>query len=107
MSLDVTLEETKPCEVYWSNITHNLGNMAKAAGIYMHLWRPDELGITKASELIGPLTEGLALLKSDPEKFKKYDSPNGWGLYENFVPWVEKYLAACIEHPDATVSVSR
>lgn len=34
MSLDVSLMEVKPTEVFWSNITHNLGKMAKAAGIY-------------------------------------------------------------------------
>jgi hypothetical protein len=60
--------------------------MAEAAGIYMHLWRPEEIGITKAHELIEPLTNGLKLLKDDPEKFKAYDSPNGWGTYKNFVP---------------------
>jgi hypothetical protein len=81
--------------------------MAEAAGIYKHLWRPEEIGITRAQELIEPLTNGLALLKSDPERFKGFDSPNGWGLYVNFVPWVENYLNACVEYPDAEISVSR
>lgn len=94
-------------EVYWANITHNLGKMAGAAGIYQHLWRPEEIGITKASELIEPLTAGLALLKRNEKLFMKFNSPNGWGMYEHFVPFVEKYLKACIEFPDAMVSVSR
>ena len=29
--------------------------MAKEADIYQHLWRPDEIGITKAAELIPPI----------------------------------------------------
>ena len=33
--------------------------------------------------------------------------PNGWGLYEHFVPWIERYLAACIANPDSIVTVSR
>lgn len=107
MSLDVYLTKVMPTDVYWANITHNLNKMADAAGIYKHLWRPDEIGITKAAQLIEPLREGLALLKSDPEKFEQYNSSNGWGLYEHFVPFVEKYLAACEEHPDADVKVSR
>jgi hypothetical protein len=43
----------------------------------------------------------------DPERFEVYDSPNGWGLYEHFVPFVEAYLEACEKYPDAEVSVSR
>lgn len=107
MSLDVYLVELRPTEVYNANITHNLGSMAEAAGIYEHLWRPGEIGITKASQLIEPLRVGLALLESDPERFKKFDSPNGWGLYKYFVPFVRRYLKACVESPDADVRVSR
>ena len=58
-------------------------------------------------QLIEPLTKGLALLKSDPERFEAFNSPNGWGMYKHFVPFVERYLEACKEHPDADVGVSR
>lgn len=94
-------------EFFSANITHNLNTMAEAAGIYQHLWRPDELSITKAGDLVEPLKKGLKLLKKDPERFRKFDAPNGWGMYDNFVPWVEKYLEACKEFPRATVKVSR
>lgn len=93
--------------VYEANITHNLNRMAEAAGIYKHLWRPDELGITKARELIEPLRAGLALMQSDPEMFKKLNPENGWGSYDVFVPWISRYLSACEGNPDADVSVSR
>ena len=114
MSLDVYLSGA-PCEhcgrggesVYSANITHNLNGMAEAAGIYKELWRPDEIGVTKASQLIEPLTKGLAWLKSNRQEAEKHNASNGWGLYEHFVPFVEKYLGACKEHPEATVSVSR
>jgi hypothetical protein len=92
---------------YTSNITHNLGTMAAAAGIYEHLWRPDEIGITKAKDLIAPLVKGLALLKSDPRHFEKYDAPNGWGKYEHFIPFVEEYLEACKNYPESNVSADR
>jgi len=107
MSLDVTLTKVMPTTVFSSNITHNLGGMAAAAGIYDALWRPEETGITHANQLIEPLLLGLALLKSDPKKFEKFNSSNGWGVYENFVPFVEEYLKACKANPDAEVSVSR
>ena len=107
MSLDVYLTAVRPVTIYDANITHNLGAMASEAGIYRHLWRPEELGIVKAAQLIEPLRAGLALLTADPERFKKHNAPNGWGLYKDFVPFVERYLAACEENPDADVRVSR
>lgn len=107
MSLDIRLERVQLTEIYSSNITHNLGEMAKAAGIYKHLWRPEELSIKTAAELIKPLEKGLAKLKKNPEKFEKYNAPNGWGMYKHFVPFVEEYIEACKNYPDAIVSVSR
>jgi len=107
MSLDVCLEKLQPTTVYSSNITHNLGAMAKEADIYEALWRPEEIGITTAAQLIEPLTNGLELLKSNPKRFEKFNAENGWGLYKHFVPFVEEYLAACKENPDATVRTSR
>lgn len=113
--------------VYSANITHNLGEMAGKAGIYEALWRPHRLrkeyvaaeddykaeyefedSVTiKASEIIPLLEKGLEDLKARPEYFKQFDSPNGWGLYVHFVPFVEKYLEACREYPEAIVEVSR
>lgn len=107
MSLDVMLTAVGQTEVYSSNITHNLGKMAREAGIYEHLWRPEEIGVAKAAQLIKPLEEGLELLKREREHFEKFNAPNGWGMYEHFVPFVERYLEACRENPDADVSVSR
>ena len=118
MSLDVYLTtKTTKCECcgrggeetehFWQNITHNLGAMASEAGIYEACWRPEEIGITKAAQLIEPLRKGIAQMKADPARFEKHNSPNGWGLYENFLPWLERYLEACEANPDADVSVSR
>jgi len=94
-------------EVYERNITHNLNRMADVAGIYNHLWRPDEIGITQAKQLIEPLKAGLEMLKSDPERFKMHNPRNGWGNYEGLVDFVAEYLAACEKYPEAEVSVSR
>lgn len=107
MSLDVTLTAVRPTEVFSCNITHNLNRMAEAAGIYEALWRPEELNIKTAIELIAPLSEGLEKLKADPEKFKQFNASNGWGNYENLVKFVEEYLEACKQNPDAEVSTWR
>ncbi|MCP4645815.1 MAG: hypothetical protein GY851_35545 [bacterium] len=112
MSLDFYLE-TPTCptcghsaEVFDADITSNLGAMAREAGIYEALWHPNEHGYTTAKELIEPLRKGLDQLLGNPEYFKSFDAPNGWGLYEHFVPFVQRCLAACQEHPTAVVRTS-
>jgi hypothetical protein len=140
MSLDVTLNRKRYTsydegktytedyeQLYWANITHNLGEMAGKAGIYEALWRPHRLRegynipendhnaewefenkqTIKASEIVEILEKGLADLKARPEYYRKFNSPNGWGTYEHFIPFVKKYLEACKEYPDAIIKVSR
>lgn len=93
--------------VYSANITHNLGRMAAEAGIYKHLWRPDEIHIENASQLVEPLRQGLLRLEADPDHFKEFNPSNGWGDYDALVDFVRDYLAACEEYPQADVSVWR
>jgi hypothetical protein len=106
MSLDVHLNIDGDT-VYHANITHNLNEMARAAGIYMYLWRPEEIGVTKAGQLIRPLLDGYRRLLLEREAMQQFNSPNGWGRYENFVPFVSKYLEACAAYPDADVEADR
>jgi hypothetical protein len=94
-------------ECYSANITHNLNKMADAAGLYQALWRPEEIGITKAIHLIVPLSQGLAMLLGDRARFETFNPVNGWGSYDALVGFVKGYLTACIEYPDAEVDVSR
>lgn len=119
MSLDVTLfkkrfitydkvnfkEENE--DLFWGNITHNLSDMAEEAGIYLAMWRPELIGAKEARNLIEPLRSGLELLKSNPDKFKKHNPSNGWGDYDCFVNFVQDYLSACEQYPDAEIDVSR
>jgi hypothetical protein len=107
MSLDFCLERVQPCQVFSRNITHNLNNMAEAAGIYKCLWRPDENGYETAGQIVPLLQDALKDLKARPEHYKQFDAQNGWGTYPHFVSFVEDVLSACQEHPDAKIEVSR
>jgi hypothetical protein len=107
MPLDTGAAELYEVELFSANITHNLNKMTQEAGIYEALWRPEEIGITTAGQLIGPLRHGLDLLRSDPARFIALNPSNGWGSYADFVPWVEGYLAACQAYPKAKVEASR
>jgi|WetSurMetagenome_2_1015567.scaffolds.fasta_scaffold621085_2 hypothetical protein len=105
--IDALSERRHMRGIYSRNITHNLNKMAMEAGIYEHLWRPDEIGITEAKDLIVPLKEGLARLRADPERFKKLNPANGWGDYPGLIRFVECYVDACERYPGALVEVSR
>lgn len=113
--------------LFHQNITHNLNEMADKAGIYEALWRPHRLKegynipendheaewkfesetTTLAKDITPIIEKGLADMKARPEYYEQFNASNGWGLYKHFVPWIEKYLEACIEYPDAIVEVSR
>lgn len=125
MSLDIDLlgpqrEVEEPCyacgqlhktfereNFYSTNITHNLGKMAAAAHIYVHLWSPEELGIEFAWELVDPLEDALVDMKDRPEYYKKLDNPNGWGTYDHFVPFLEDLLEACKQYPHSRVTINK
>lgn len=104
MSLDVYLERVQKCDVFEANITHNLSIMAGNAGVYDACWHPENIADEPtAADIIPILEEGIKKLESDPEYFKQFDAKNGWGTYDDFVPWLKRYLEACREYPDATI----
>ena len=113
MSLDVRLEKDwcSVCDrgdvVYRDNITHNLGKMAEEAGVYLHLWRPEELALVTASQLVKPLEEALVAMERDPPPYIRWSPANGWGSYASLVLFIRDYLKACREYPQARIFVSR
>ena len=111
MSLDVYLTDPTATyqtgNLYWANITHNLNTMASRAGIYKALWRPEEIGVKYAKDIIEIVEKGLNDLKERPEYFKQFDASNGWGTYEQFIPFIEEYLQALKEYPEAKIYISR
>ena len=45
-------------------------------------------------------------MERHPDVFKKFDSSNGWGVYDYFLPWLKELLNACKEYPLADIQVS-
>jgi hypothetical protein len=121
-----TLEPQKEC-LYRSNITHNLNRMADEAGLYEALWRPYQLkpgydipeddydaeykyeaaNPVQAHEIIPIIEKGLEDMKARPKHYETFNSSNGWGMYEHFVPFIEKYLKALKKYPEAFVECDR
>lgn len=81
------------------NVTYNNGPVLRAAGF------PDWHALIEApaSEAAGMLRSVADKLRSDPEQFKAYDPPNGWGGYEDAIDFVEDFAAKCAAHPRATI----
>lgn len=93
--------------VFDYNITHNLGKMADLAGVYKALWRPEEIDVTHAFQLISLLEQGLKFLIENEIECQKVAPSNGWGTYPGLVRFVTEYLDACQKYPQAVISVSR
>lgn len=108
MSLDLSLR-CKCCgnAVFDSNITHNLNTMAGKAGLYEVLWRPDENGFPTAGLAIPTLRAGIKKLEEQPDYFRQFNPGNGWGDYEGLLNFAKEFLAACAEHPEATIHACR
>lgn len=107
MSLDISLLVVKETVIYAANYTHNVVAMASQAGLYEVVWRPDEHGYTHARDIIPILRSGIKAMKADPDRFKALNPENGWGSYDSFMPWLERYLEACEGNPEARIEVSR
>ena len=81
--------------------------MADKAGLYEALWRPEDIGARVAEDIIDVVEVGLKDIKARPEYFKQFNASNGWGVYTDFVPFVEKYLKALKDYPKAVIRVDR
>lgn len=99
-----TEEAVEPAVLFSTNITHNLGPMWREAGVRDALY---ESNGKPAADVIPALAEGVAAMSRDPARFRKFNASNGWGTYDDALPWLRNVLAACKEHPTAIIRISR
>lgn len=108
MSLDiwgkVSTGGPEPVEIWSFNITHNLSQMWTWAGCYDALYESYD---KRASEILPILKAALKKLKAHPEEAKRFSASNGWGTYEQAVPWLERVIATMTRHPDTIVGLSK
>ena len=103
MSLDITLTAVRHTSIWDGNITHNLTIMADEVDLYTPIWRPSELGIERAEQLIPFLETGYSNLVRDKDRLEKYNPANGWGSYETLLEFTREYLEMCKNNPDAII----
>lgn len=104
MSLDFYLEETRPTEIFWRNITHNLSPMWRKAGVYEALYNSEG---KKAGELYVTLEKGLHHMTYHAEEYRALNPSNGWGNYEGALAFLKDVMDACNENPGAIVRISK
>lgn len=91
-------------ELFSANITHNLTRMWREAGVFDALYESEG---KRAADIVGALTEGVATMAREPDRFHAFSAPNKWGTYEQALPWLERVREACIESPYGVIHISR
>lgn len=94
-------------QLFRGTITHNLITIAEACGLYKVVWNPEEHGIEIARHMEFPLMDGLDELIGNEDKYRALQPENGFGTYDGFVKFIQRYLEACKEYPHAIVRVCR
>lgn len=102
---NIHLQSYEDDRLYRGNITHNLTKMASAVRLYEYLWRPHEINITHARQLIKPLQNGLNTLLANKPSLEVFNDKGGWGTHEQLCDFVYNYLKACYQYPDAKIEV--
>ena len=105
--IDCGNNHTHRAYIYDNNITHNLGKMATASGLYHLLWQPKENGYMKAKDIIKGLEKGIEVLKRTPRHFNQFEPSNGWGNYDNLLAFATSVHIACVEYPELDIEASR
>jgi hypothetical protein len=83
------------------NMTYNLNSMLTAAlGIPFQ-----ELDKAPCSEAAGVINKAIHKMKADPDYFKFFNPPNGWGTYEGCLESLEWLLLQCKDNPTASIYV--
>ena len=84
------------------NITWNVRELIEQASG----WEIDNEANNGLAEHIGVLiAKGIHELETNPEKYKEYEAPNGWGTVDGTLHFFRELLDACQEHPYAYVFV--
>jgi len=110
MSLDIWFE-APPCptckhsgeRTTGHNITHNVEPMWRTAGA--PLTGKDE-GETGAC-LLPDLRAAIEAMLTEPERFRKMNSPNGWGTYEGCLRFLFRVAWEAADHPTWVMRASR
>lgn len=88
--------------VFSWNFTSNSGPQWRLAGADLA-----EFHGMKAAECAPIVRAAIDNMERDPAAYIALDSPNGWGTYKHLLPAMKVLLREMINHPTATIEISR
>ena len=103
MSYSVYLKHVKNARYgeFTANITSNLTSMF----IALPSGDISEWNNKRAKELIEPIKKSIQALRSNPQAYRKYESPNGWGTVKGTIYFLEKCLLSFMLDEDAIIQI--
>lgn len=113
MSLDLWLEFAvdyggpggpETTTIFETNMTHNLTGLWSFIKVYDALYMSDK---ELAGEHLGALEVGLDFMIEHEKECREFDAPNGWGTYDQALPWLQSVVEAFRRFPKATIRVSK
>lgn len=84
------------------NMTYNVAPMVVEASGVSFSWY-DGISCAKALPL---LRRTWQQMKRDPETYKRLEAWNGWGTYDQFMPYLTRLYAMVRLHPTGVIEVS-
>lgn len=114
-------ERDKECyreaERWSSNITHNMGVMARnvpisteklSTNLYQVCWRPEEIGVETVGVILPLLISGIHYMIDHRKELLQYNPENGWGDYDSFMKFLLDYKQACEDNdPECKIETYR
>lgn len=104
MSLDIYFQQVQLTDVARENITHNVSNMWREAGIYDLLYNSEDV---LAKDIIEGLETGYLDMKNRPAHYSQFNSDNGWGTYPDALDFLKRVISDCYEFPESTIYISK
>ncbi len=100
-------EDCGPNRVSSLSIPSALWRMAEQGGFYGYVWRPEQMRVTKSSQMAVHLRRAIAWMESHRGDAPVFSGMGGPGGHARLLQSLREYLAACEEFPDADIEVSR
>lgn len=92
----------------WHDCSHNVAEIAKAAGIHSQLWRGENHPeIQRCCHLVEPLDKAIVFIIKNRTDLLHLNPENGWGSVDSFLQFLVDLRASCQLHRRKKFIVSR
>lgn len=109
MSYDIDLKDKAGNYIDFSDVENTNGGMPNVtfniAGMLMALPcdRPPKWDGKLAYKLVTPISLSILELSINPEKYRKFEAPNGWGTIEGCKNFLINCWNAFVAYPNAII----